>query len=222
MTLVCPRCKYEAKTRHILMRHWKRKYPCKPLFCNTPVESLLLKEEGIFVCNYCDKQFKQEIRLVTHKESCLHKAVFCLKEELTKAKSVANVVVPPSTLANKSESPAPDQRQGYIYLLREREALNSHQPVYKVGMTCQLPNTRFRRLEDYKKGSEVLIVMRVMDIKQTVAVETSIKLRFSKLFVRHMDGNEYFYGCGITMQHIVTEEVNMANSVYMNTQHTSD
>jgi hypothetical protein len=100
---------------------------------------------------------------------------------------------------------------GYIYLIREREALCMSQNVYKVGMTRQEPDKRFKRLEKYKKGSEVLIVVKVNDVNNTATVEAEIKRIFGQQFVKHIDGNEYFIGNGNEMLNIIMEEVAKAN-----------
>ena len=42
----------------------------------------------------------------------------------------------------------------YIYLLQEREFINSNQNIYKIGKTKQEHNNRLR---GYPKGTELLI-----------------------------------------------------------------
>lgn len=85
---------------------------------------------------------------------------------------------------------------GYIYLLREREFLHNNLPVYKVGMTNQVANTRVKRLEHYKKGSEIVLL-------------TQIALK--AIFRRHSDGCEYFEGDKLRMTTIIQDIVNRYN-----------
>jgi hypothetical protein len=103
------------------------------------------------------------------------------------------------------------EKLGYIYLIRERESLLLKQPVYKVGMTCQAPDKRIKRLDKYKKGSEVLIIVRVMDTQRTAQVENKIKQIFYTKYEKHNDGNEYFIGNGFEMQKIIMEVVQAEN-----------
>ncbi len=77
----------------------------------------------------------------------------------------------------------------YVYLLHEREFLNSGRPLYKIGRTSQSPNDRF---DDYPKGSCVVFYLRVSDSKAT---EKAIKAAFKIKFKQDRDiGQEYFEG----------------------------
>jgi hypothetical protein len=83
---------------------------------------------------------------------------------------------------------------GYIYLIREREFQLRNENVYKVGRTIQSTcSLQLRRLNDYKKGSELCLVRQVSSAK-VAEIETLIKAEFRKLFQRHADGHEYFHG----------------------------
>ena len=77
----------------------------------------------------------------------------------------------------------------YVYLLHEREFLNSGRQLYKIGRTSQSPNDRF---DDYPKGSCVVFYLRVPDSKAT---EKAIKAAFKLKFKQDRDiGQEYFEG----------------------------
>ena len=77
----------------------------------------------------------------------------------------------------------------YVYLLHEREFLNSGRQLYKIGRTSQSPNDRF---DDYPKGSCVVFYLRVPDSKAT---EKAIKTAFKLKFKQDRDiGQEYFEG----------------------------
>jgi hypothetical protein len=77
----------------------------------------------------------------------------------------------------------------YIYLLRTREFINADQHIYKVGRTSQ---ERFKRIGDYSKGSETLIIRKCLDcIKMEAKI---IKILKSKYINRTDIGREWFEG----------------------------
>jgi hypothetical protein len=97
---------------------------------------------------------------------------------------------------------------GYIYLIREREFLQSGQQVYKVGQTIQKGATlQLRRLQDYKKGSELCFVRQVKELK-AVNIETTIKREFNSTYTKHTDGHEYFYGDMESMIDVINKHCN--------------
>ena len=63
-----------------------------------------------------------------------------------------------------AEPGKPDSLFEYVYLLHEREFLNSGRQLYKIGRTAQSPNDRF---DGYPKGSCVVFYLRVPDSKAT-------------------------------------------------------
>ena len=81
---------------------------------------------------------------------------------------------------------------GYCYMLTEREFISQDPTVVKIGMTIQPPNTRFKRLEDYKKGSKVLMLAACLDAPSTRTIEAALLKAFRRSFDKHTDGNEYF------------------------------
>lgn len=105
-----------------------------------------------------------------------------------------------NTQETEQSKAVPNDNLGYIYLLREREFKMRGDNVYKVGRTIQgRCSLQLRRLNDYKKGSELCFVRQVNNIK-VVEIETTIKAEFRKVFKRHADGHEYFYG---DMEHMI-------------------
>jgi hypothetical protein len=92
----------------------------------------------------------------------------------------------PGTVANAPSGPRVFE---YVYLLHEREFLNSGRPLYKLGRTSQSPNDRF---DDYPKGSCVVMYLRVADSKAT---EKALKAAFKAKYKPDRDiGLEYFEG----------------------------
>lgn len=85
-------------------------------------------------------------------------------------------------------------QSGNVYMLIEREFIQSKRYVYKVGKTSRPLG---RRVAQYPKGSEVLISMWTPDITTT---ETIILQHFKRNF-RHRPeyGREYFSGHDMDM-----------------------
>jgi hypothetical protein len=99
--------------------------------------------------------------------------------------------------------------KSYIYLLRTREFLTLDKEIYKVGRTTQQANNTIRRLTQYTKGSEIVMVLDVPKEKNVVAVETDIKRKFSEIFIKHDDGTEWFQGDVREMKKIIWQLVNV-------------
>lgn len=79
--------------------------------------------------------------------------------------------------------------RGAIYLLREREFINSNQHIYKVGKTKQ---EHLKRFSSYPKGSELLFQTICKDCDQC---EKSILQALANKFEKQRDiGSEYFKG----------------------------
>ena len=101
---------------------------------------------------------------------------------------------------------------GFIYLIREREFVRCGEPVYKVGMTIQeVGDSGVRRLNAYKKGTELIFLWQCMDPTQTITIETIIKKRFQELFRQHDDGHEYFMGDRFEMVDTIMKVIGTAN-----------
>ena len=77
----------------------------------------------------------------------------------------------------------------YLYLLQEREFVNSGKPIYKLGMTKQENLTRFKQ---YPKGS--LLIMQIICNDCTILEMEVIKLFTDRFILRKDIGNEYFEG----------------------------
>ena len=97
-----------------------------------------------------------------------------------------------------------DNRVSYIYLIREREHLEANRNVYKFGRSCQLPENYIGRLRQYKKGSEIIMVLKCEDAIQT---ENRIRDIFKVEFRQHRDGHEHYYGDVRQMMKIIWEQV---------------
>lgn len=81
---------------------------------------------------------------------------------------------------------------GYIYFLRTREFRLLGRPLYKVGRTAQVPDTRIRRLMEYTKGSEIICLERCSATAVKI-VEREVMRRLRGIFPPGPDGSEDFY-----------------------------
>ena len=80
----------------------------------------------------------------------------------------------------------------YIYLLREREFVNTDEPVFKIGRTTNLRN----RMNQYPKDTQIILIIPVDD---SVWYETNLIKIFEERFERakvgtENIGKEYFVG----------------------------
>lgn len=85
-----------------------------------------------------------------------------------------------------------DGEIGYIYFLRTREFRLLGRPLYKVGRTAQVPDTRIRRLQEYTKGSEIICLERC-NASAVKIVEREVMRRLRAIFPPGPDGSEDFY-----------------------------
>jgi hypothetical protein len=127
------------------------------------------------------------------KTLCIH-----LQEQMSHLQKQLNDVKSES-FSQSTQQPQHPHKIGYIYLIKEREFVNSNQNVFKVGRTIQkTPTCYLERLKDYKRGSQVLSVLHV-DCDDCEHIESKVKDTFNKMFKRHNDGHEYFEGDPKTM-----------------------
>ena len=76
-----------------------------------------------------------------------------------------------------------------LYIVHEREFINSKQNIYKIGRSEQ---ACLRRIKTYPKGSELYFHMRVSD---SVRAEKRALRAFKSMFKQRKDiGKEYFEG----------------------------
>jgi hypothetical protein len=81
-----------------------------------------------------------------------------------------------------------EDKEGCIYLLREREFIALDQHIYKIGRTKNMTN----RGSGYPTGSDVIFTIKVLDMLEC---ENIIKKEFLTKFKHRSDiGSEYFEG----------------------------
>jgi hypothetical protein len=77
----------------------------------------------------------------------------------------------------------------YIYLIMEREFIESNKNIYKIGRTKQ---KNLDRLHQYPKQSILLFQIACID---SIVCEKNLKQIFSEIFIKHPEiGTEYFQG----------------------------
>jgi hypothetical protein len=91
----------------------------------------------------------------------------------------------------------------YIYLIQERENFEKNNNVFKIGRTTQEPNNKINRLQNYKKGSKILLVMECENEK-VKSIEKNIKVIFDSKFKKHSDGYEHYIGDKDEMKKIIS------------------
>lgn len=90
----------------------------------------------------------------------------------------------------------------YIYLLREREFVNTKENIYKIGRSKQENTKRFLQ---YPKGSQLILQESCSDC---LTLETALINEFKNHFIHRTDlGNEYFEGNISKMRHCIWEFV---------------
>lgn len=101
-----------------------------------------------------------------------------LKEEEKKIKKIEEEVEEASEI-----------EYNYIYCLREREFIKSGEKIYKIGKTSKQP---FKRLKQYPKESELILLLKVEDCHSTES--ELISLFDSKYEQAKNIGREYYKG----------------------------
>ena len=86
----------------------------------------------------------------------------------------------------------------YIYLLQEREFINSNSNIYKIGKTEQ---ENLKRFKNYPNDSKLFLHI---TCKNCHICEKDILKIFREQFIQKKEiGNEYFEGCYIKMMKII-------------------
>lgn len=111
---------------------------------------------------------------------------------------------------------------GYIYLIREREFLLRNEDVYKIGHHIQnTPTIMLKRINDYKKGSQLLCAC-ICSADKVKQIEKNLKKIFKNTFKRHEDGHEYFIGDPNQMLRIIYDNIKLDVMVDNNVKLTLD
>jgi hypothetical protein len=158
-------------------------------------EDKVLTNDEVFLPSSENNMVEQ---LNTFKSLCVH-----LKEQMSQLQK--ELVEVKNSSVSQASPPEHPHKIGYIYLIREREFVNSNQNVFKVGRTIKkTPTCYLERLKDYKRGSQMLSVLHV-NCDDCEHIEMKVKDVFNKMFKRHNDGHEYFEGDPKTMSMVIND-----------------
>jgi hypothetical protein len=194
----CPRCNYETTQKHNLLKHFKRKSICENLndYSSTIGESITLLNEGkfyikntetIYRCNSCNKKFDRQSRLENHKEKCKNKSspLVRLDKIILQFDELKKIV------STKMSTPVPvpkSETEHHIYIIHEREFVNTGQPIYKIGKTTK----SIKRLSQYPKDSKLKLLLAVENCHES---EKLLIVKFDEMFVNKPEiGREYYEG----------------------------
>ena len=96
----------------------------------------------------------------------------------------------------------------YIYLIMEREFIESNKNIYKIGRTKQ---KNLDRLHQYPKQSILLFQIACID---SIVCEKNLKQIFSEIFIKHPEiGTEYFQGNPNQMIDIIYKYLKKPNEI---------
>jgi hypothetical protein len=165
----CPRCHYETGLKANMRKHYNIQKVCKRLFSRISI-------------NDCLEDLNKPIEKKTETK---------LRMEITELNKIKKE-------DDKPEDDKPeDDKQGWIYLIHEREFIKTNEDVYKVGKTL---NPK-QRLSSYPKGSIVLFLFPCINCDK---IEKEIINLFEDVFTKRNDiGNEYFEGDYMNMCQLI-------------------
>ena len=94
------------------------------------------------------------------------------------------------------------KNNNYLYIIKEREFINSNENIYKIGHTTK---GYVKRMKSYPKNSVVIFVIKVPNSSE---YEKYVIKEFNKIFKRRKDiGSEYYEGDESRMIQKMTKSV---------------
>lgn len=227
MEFKCSGCNYTSYLKVHVKKHINKKKKCSE-------NPTIVEVQVDIICNNCNKKYATKNNLKRHLKTCkttnnivkesnnnnlikltdkveelsnkiekLHKIK---PETLIEIKQYGDIKSEESNKLTETKSEKPSQINIHIYLLREREFLNSEKHIYKIGYTtCGI-----KRFSKYPNDSEILLMINF----NTYNPERFLIKQFKEKF-RHCKeiGSEYFEGKPSMMINIIHE---MYNSIFNN------
>jgi hypothetical protein len=170
--LVCNRCRKEFDKKQNYDVHINRKFPCK-----------IKAEEEIAYELMNDPKYMAK-KIVTYEQEIQQLKTHIEEIKATKLQEITPIRI-------KNATPIETRHIGsYVYLLHEREFINSGESVIKYGRTqAGDPVERFQK---YPKGSKIVLLLGVEDCN---VFEKRIRKAFMEKFEHAKEyGLEYFRG----------------------------
>ena len=190
--MVCIRCGYLSLKKNDVKKHLTRKNICEAKYTNASQEDCL--------------------KIINSKDS--HTAVEILMKEIkNETKNHTNFQQENETLRRENEKLKEKLKQfeihshdptehDVIYIIHEREFVNSNKPIYKIGKTTNFKN----RMRDYPKGSNIKMVYPCKDVDKT---EKDLIGIFDNFFNKREDiGAEYYQGNLGDMRNLISIYIN--------------
>ena len=207
----CEFCEYKTTKKFNLNRHMTNKHIDKPIVTKEEIKEEIeeeikedeIKEDEIYNCVKCDKNYKIKKYLISHQSNCnglnilsCSKCMFTFTSRQAKsnhikknnciAKSIININNQQHSINKNNDN---NQNKEFIYLLQQREFINTKEPIYKIGKTKQ---EKLKRIKSYPKGSELLFYIVCNNCDE---IEKTIINKFKGHFIHKKElGNEYFMG----------------------------
>jgi hypothetical protein len=200
----CEKCVYSTNIKQHYNNHLISKKHNRP-----PIDTNIKKT---FTCEICKKLYTSYTGLWRHNRRCKQKVETAnvknaLLENINKNKIfiekatdlIDKLVEKNNYEQNKKEEEEKEKERErekntrknpeYIYLLQEREFVESNRLIYKIGKSKQINASRIRQ---YPKGS-VLLFQKIC--KNCDLNETELKKLFNEKYIKHSEiGSEYFEG----------------------------
>lgn len=182
MKFACSICNYQSSVKVNVERHINKINKCGEGIAELieiPIE---------ISCEYCNKLFNTESSMKRHLKICKIKEIHEVDKKDNEIKLLKQKLEEMSrqlTLKSNTTS-STSSISNFIYLLQEREFLNTGENIYKIGITESLHN----RMGHYPKGSKIFCVIPVSGDPEALCL-----FNFRQKFVSRIDiGSEYFEG----------------------------
>jgi hypothetical protein len=185
MKYICEKCVYSTNVKQNYNTHLLSKR-------HQDIQNETISKNYSFICKNCNKGYISNIGLLKHNEICKpiesktqiiqNEMIVSLIEKVDElSKKIPDIIQKPEITKIKNTE--------YIYLLQEREFVNSEKSIYKLGKSKQDNTARVRQ---YPKGS-ILLFQKICN--NCDSNETELIKLFNEKYVKHSEiGNEYFEG----------------------------
>jgi hypothetical protein len=200
MSYICEKCVYSTNYKKHYNAHLLSKR-------HQDFQNETISKNYSFVCQNCNRGYKSNIGLWNHYEICkpveTKPPIIQTNDESFPTNDIINkqneMIVSLIEKVDELSKKIPDiiqkpeitkiKNPEYIYLLQEREFVNSEKSIYKLGKSKQDNTARVRQ---YPKGS-ILLFQKICN--NCDANETELIKLFNEKYVKHSEiGNEYFEG----------------------------
>jgi|LakMenEpi03Aug12_release.lakeMendotaPanAssembly.Ray.scaffolds.fasta_scaffold35337_6 hypothetical protein len=200
MSYICEKCVYSTN----LKKHYDSHLLSKR---HQDIQNETTSKKYSFICKNCNKGYSSNMGLYKHNKICkpveTKPPIIQTNDESFPTNDIINkqneMIVSLIEKVDELSKKIPDiiqkpeitkiKNPEYIYLLQEREFVNSEKSIYKLGKSKQDNTARVRQ---YPKGS-ILLFQKICN--NCDANETELIKLFNEKYVKHSEiGNEYFEG----------------------------